>query len=128
MSDDSLPRAITVEQQTVTAMVRLYCAEHHPNDNGVCRDCGALLQYAHARLAACPYGAGKPTCKACPIHCYKPEPREAMKTVMRFSGPRMLWRHPWLALVHLWKERFNRTPTRKAAQRARAAGVGERVR
>ena len=101
------------EKQTVAAMVRLYCAAHHPEGQGRCAECGALLAYAHARLDACPYAADKPTCKACPVHCYKPEPREAMKGIMRFAGPRMVWRHPWLAIVHLWKERFNKTPRRR---------------
>ena len=25
-----------------------------------------------------------------------------MKVVMRYAGPRMLWRHPVLAIRHLW--------------------------
>lgn len=107
------PRTIAIEQKTVAAMVRIYCAEHHPDSRGVCTTCGALLAYAHARLDACPYGADKPTCKTCPIHCYKPEPREAMRAIMRSAGPRMLWRHPWLAIVHLWKERFRKAPRRR---------------
>jgi len=32
--------------------------------------------------------------------------------VMRTAGPRMAWRHPWLSIVHLWKERFRRAPRR----------------
>jgi hypothetical protein len=119
-----VPRAIATEKKTVEAMVRLYCAEHHPDARGVCRTCGTLLAYSHARLDACPYGADKPTCKACPIHCYRPAEREAMRGIMRFAGPRMLWRHPWLAIVHLWKARFRQAPRRRGRQAAPAGTDG----
>lgn len=111
--------AIVTEKKTVAAMVRVFCAEHHPNARGECDACGTLLAYAHARLDACPYGDGKPTCKACPIHCYRPAEREEMRVVMRFAGPRMMLRHPWLSIVHLWKERFRTKPRLKKERRSR---------
>ena len=37
----------------------------------------------------------------CPTHCYKPEMRERVRAVMRYSGPRMLREHPVLAIAHL---------------------------
>jgi hypothetical protein len=37
--------------------------------------------------------------------------REKVKQVMRYAGPRMLWRHPLLTLGHLWDE-----VTRKPAE------------
>lgn len=111
-----IPRAIATEKKTVAAMVRIYCAEHHAGADPLCSTCAALERYSHARLDACPYGAGKPTCKECPIHCYKPAERDAMRNVMRFAGPRMMLRHPWLAAIHLWKERFHKTPRRKSSQ------------
>lgn len=105
-----VPRPIATEKTTVATMVRIYCAAHRHDTRGLCVDCGALLAYSHARLDACPYGADKPTCRECPIHCYRPAERAAMKDVMTFAGPRMMWRHPWLAAVHLWKERFRKVP------------------
>jgi hypothetical protein len=27
--------------------------------------------------------------------------RERVRDVMRYAGPRMMWRHPWLALAHV---------------------------
>ena len=36
--------------------------------------------------------------------------------VMRFAGPRMMLRHPWLSIVHLWKERFHKTPRRRSGR------------
>jgi hypothetical protein len=109
----TVPRPIATEKKTITAMVRIFCTEHHADDDPVCATCAALERYSHARLDACPYGEDKPTCRACPIHCYKPAERDAMREVMRFAGPRMMWRHPWLSVVHLWKERFHQTPRRR---------------
>jgi len=94
-------------------MVRLYCADRHGHAGGLCSSCDALLAYAHQRLDRCPYGEEKPACNQCPIHCYQPAKREAMREVMRTAGPRMLLRHPWLALVHLWKEHTRTPPPRK---------------
>ena len=113
-SAPNTPGAIATGKKTVAAMVRIYCAEHHDATDELCTTCAALKRYSHARLDACPYGADKPTCKACPIHCYKPAEREAMREVMRFAGPRMMWRHPWPSIVHLWKEWFRRKPRRRS--------------
>ena len=83
-------------------MVRLYCRNHHARgDRHPCAHCREFLAYARRRLAKCPYGSDKPTCANCPVHCYKPEPREFARAVMRYAGPRMTWRHPLLALLHL---------------------------
>ena len=67
----------------------------------MCAECDDLLGYARRRLAGCRYAAAKPTCAKCPAHCHKPEMRERVRAVMRYSGPRMLKRHPVLAAAHL---------------------------
>ena len=92
------------EHRTLECMTRIYCAHHHADRAGadLCPDCAELMRYARRRLEKCPYGASKPTCARCPIHCYKPAPRETVRGIMRFAGPRMTWRHPWLALVHVF--------------------------
>ena len=51
--------------------------------------------------AKCVFGEEKPACKQCPVHCYQPAKREEMKQIMRWAGPRMLWRHPILTVRHL---------------------------
>ena len=43
----------------------------------------------------------KTFCSNCRVHCYKPEMREKIREVMRFSGPRMLLCHPILAVWHV---------------------------
>ena len=43
----------------------------------------------------------KENCSNCKVHCYKPEMREKIRAVMRFSGPRMIFRHPVTAVHHV---------------------------
>ncbi|WED76343.1 nitrous oxide-stimulated promoter family protein [Aeromonas allosaccharophila] len=88
------------EQQTVSAMIRLYCQHHHQDPH--CSHCRQLRDFAHQRLRRCRYNHGnKPTCANCTIHCYAPAMRKQIQQVMKWSGPRMLLRHPWLTLRHL---------------------------
>ena len=82
-------------------MLRIACRDRHGTGAGLCPECDALLQYATKRLALCPYGADKPTCANCRIHCYGPRQREQVRAMMRYAGPRMLLRHPYLAVMHL---------------------------
>ncbi len=89
------------EQKTVQTMIRMYCSYHHSGDGELCDDCQYLSHYAEQRIERCPYGYDKPTCVNCTTHCYKYDMRERIRLVMRFAGPRMLFRHPYLALMHL---------------------------
>lgn len=92
------------EHRTMEAMLRIWCRaqEHAPAPGArLCSECRDFLAYAGRRLDKCPYGERKPTCATCPVHCYKAAPREHARIVMRFAGPRMVWRHPWLSLMHL---------------------------
>ena len=90
------------EHDTLVFMCGIYCKDHHqPQADGLCADCAELMRYAEDRLAKCPYGQDKPTCAKCPIHCYKKQPREQVRVMMRYAGPLMARRHPWKALVHV---------------------------
>ncbi len=97
------------EQRTIRAMLQIWCEArpgHRRSRHGaLCSGCAGLYDYASYRLLKCPYGEEKPTCKKCPIHCYTREKREQMHEVMRFAGPRMLLRHPVLAIRHLRDEK-----------------------
>lgn len=89
--------------------------DHRENDRAVSEAvssglCGrghyqALNAYADKRLDKCVFGEEKPACKQCPVHCYQPAKREEMKQIMRWAGPRMLWRHPILTVRHLMDDR-----------------------
>ncbi|MBN2473481.1 MAG: nitrous oxide-stimulated promoter family protein [Pirellulales bacterium] len=98
MSTDR-PR-IAREKRTLAAMVGIYCRAHHRTAGPLCAKCREVLGYAQRRLDCCRFGAEKPTCGHCPIHCYKPSMRAETRAIMRYAGPRMLLRHPILALRH----------------------------
>jgi hypothetical protein len=97
------------EEKTVEAMIRLYCRQHHSKLK-LCHDCGQLSAYARERLRKCPFQEGKTVCIKCKVHCYKPEMREQIRTVMRYSGPRMIYLHPVMAVFHLI-DRRRKEPT-----------------
>ncbi|KOO04230.1 nitrous oxide-stimulated promoter family protein [Vibrio nereis] len=111
---------LLTEHKTVCAMMSIYCRDHHGTKGNLCEECKELLAYAEVRLDRCPYGQDKPTCNKCPIHCYKPEPKVAMKAVMRYAGPRMLLPHPVLSARHLILERkaVPNKPPKNASNRA----------
>ncbi|EGU37717.1 hypothetical protein VII00023_01885 [Vibrio ichthyoenteri ATCC 700023] len=112
---------LLTEFRTVSFMIAIYCRDHHQQREkplqGLCCECHSLMSYAEQRLDRCAYGQHKPTCNRCPIHCYKPEPKEQMRQVMRYAGPRMLLPHPMLALRHLWHERKT-VPAKPAANQS----------
>lgn len=91
---------------TIAAMARMYCEGHaHPDRAPLCPDCTSLLAYATRRLERCVFGDDKPNCADCPVHCYRADMRTRIRSVMRWAGPRMLLRHPLLAIAHMIDER-----------------------
>jgi hypothetical protein len=102
-SESTMPekhRRMLREEKAVEAMIRIYCRGMHETRNTLCGDCGDLLDYARRRLDMCLFQEGKTSCGSCTVHCYKPAMRERIRDVMRYSGPRMLYRHPMLAFYH----------------------------
>jgi hypothetical protein len=108
------------ELATIQAMIRMYCRDQHGGHDGLCGECEALLGYARERLNRCPFQEGKTTCARCPVHCYKPAMRQRIRDVMRYAGPRMLYRHPVLTVRHLLDGR-RKEPIRRS-RRPGAAG------
>lgn len=98
---DIVMTRIEKEKRTVSLMIRIYCRRNCGTRTGLCKECSELEKYAHARLDGCRYGNGKGSCRRCPVHCYRPDMRDRIKAVMRFSGPRMLLYEPVEALRHL---------------------------
>jgi len=94
------------EKKTVGIMITMYCnAYHNTNNNELCNDCNSLLNYAIMRIDDCVFEVNKPTWEKCPVHCYEQDQRDNIKKIMRYSGPRMLFRHPILTIKHLIKNR-----------------------
>ena len=91
------------EKAIVYEMISLYCRKNHKTNkkDGLCKDCQAVYNYAVERTNKCPFMESKTFCQNCKVHCYKPEMREKIKVIMRFSGPLMIFYHPALAISHL---------------------------
>ena len=127
---DALKRKREREQEIVSQMIALYCKGNHSayrsvslreqgdemqqvpegaaireRDSGerrdLCPECAELEAYAHARSERCPFMEEKTFCSNCTVHCYRPEMRKRIRTVMRYAGPRMLFHHPVMAIRHM---------------------------
>lgn len=95
---------ISIEKQTVELMIKIYCRQHNDHKNVFCVECGKLREYAFMRLDKCPYGKNKPACRKCKTHCYEPSMRKEMIKIMRFSAPRMIYKHPIYTLHYILKK------------------------
>lgn len=89
------------EKETVSRMIRLYCKKQHGGKKELCAACAELEAYAMQRSDKCPFMEEKTFCSNCKVHCYKPEMREKIRAVMRFSGPRMIFVYPVMAVRHV---------------------------
>lgn len=88
------------EKETVSLMIAIFCRSHH-GGRALCPECAALDAYARQRSEKCPFMETKTFCSNCRVHCYKPDMREKIRAVMRFSGPRMIFHHPIMAIRHV---------------------------
>ena len=89
------------EKRVVGLMIKLYCKKKHHTKDSLCAECAQLEEYARLRSDKCPFMETKTFCSNCKVHCYKPDMREQIREVMRFSGPRMMFHHPILAIRHV---------------------------
>lgn len=98
------------EKRTISQMVALYCAGNHDAaarvkvahcGEPVCEKCVKVDAYAVGRTELCRNMASKTSCEQCGNHCYRPAQREEIRAIMRYSGPRMLTKHPIAAVRHL---------------------------
>jgi hypothetical protein len=88
------------EIETAARMIEIFCRDHHGRKEGLCRQCCELLDEVKKRLEKCPFKEDKPQCFQCAIHCYPPTLREGIRAVMKYAGPRMIFRHPMLTMRH----------------------------
>ena len=101
------------EKETVSFLIELYCHKKHGRKGSLCPECAALKEYAIQRSDKCPFMESKTFCSNCTVHCYKTEMREKIREVMRFSGPRMLFHHPIMAIRHVIESKKEKTGVRK---------------
>lgn len=105
----SLTRRERKDLRILALFTSVYCRAHHavprsalsatdeelrslPFDRyPVCAECAGFLAYAFERRLRCPLEE-KPSCKHCPVHCYRPGHREKVREIMRFSGRHLICR------------------------------------
>ena len=114
-------------------MIAMYCRGRHKSKKGqLCPECAELAEYVRQRREKCPFGDDKPFCSNCKIHCYKPEMRQKIAAVMRYSGPRLMFSHPVVAFAHLSEtiktKRAAAKEKRAAQNNAAASAKGEEKR
>lgn len=93
------------EKQTVSLMIKIYCNKKHHTKGELCEECARLNEYAMLRSDKCPFMETKTFCSNCKVHCYKPDMRAKIREVMRFSGPRMIFHHPVMAIRHVMESK-----------------------
>ncbi|MDO5425004.1 MAG: nitrous oxide-stimulated promoter family protein [Eubacteriales bacterium] len=103
------------EKELVSQMIALYCRKKHHTKKELCPECMELKNYASQRSEKCPFMETKTFCSNCKVHCYKPEMREKIREVMRFSGPRMIFHHPVTAVRHLIETKAEKRRQEKAS-------------
>ena len=88
------------EKETVSLMIAIYCRKKHGGKE-LCAECAVLDAYARQRSDKCPFMETKSFCSNCKVHCYQKDMREKIREVMRYSGPRMIFHHPVMAIRHV---------------------------
>lgn len=106
------------EKMLVSEMIALYCRRQHKTPKGsLCPECRQLHDYALTRIDKCPFMETKTFCSNCRVHCYRPDMREKIREVMRFSGPRMIFHHPVAAVRHVIETKAEKRRIEKGSQR-----------
>jgi hypothetical protein len=95
-------------KKTVGLMIGIYCRDNHnvsgKNNGALCSFCSKLRDYCYLKLDKCIYGKDKPVCVKCKTHCYSEPVRKEIKTVMRYSGPKMLLSYPFLTVRYICRK------------------------
>ena len=99
MKDPEVRRQM--EKEILSMMIGIYChGNHHTKKGELCPKCKEFEIYALDRTEHCPFMNTKTFCSACKVHCYSKEWRPYVKEVMRYAGPRLLFHHPVLTIMH----------------------------
>ena len=107
MSEQNADARIRRDLRTLQAMGSIYCKAHHadaPKDAaGMCEQCAETIRFTHERAAACPYDH-EGNCKDCAIKCNRGDQQRRIQSIMKYSAPRMLVRHPLMTLEYALKK------------------------
>ena len=92
LEQEQIRRKRLAEKETVSMMIDIL---YNGSEEGE-----ALKAYACSRIDKCPFMAEKTFCSQCRVHCYGQKEREQIREVMKYSGPRMLFRKPGMVIRH----------------------------
>lgn len=82
------------EKELIAVMIKIY-------EDGNHEDLSELKEYAFKRIDHCPRKQEKTFCSSCPIHCYQKVYRQQIRKVMKYSGKRIIFKHPIITIRHL---------------------------
>ncbi len=91
------------EKEIIHFMIKIYCKGHKHGGTPLCDSCKDLSDYSLMRVDLCPHIEEKTFCSSCKTHCFSEERREQIRTVMRYSGPRMLLYNPAMFFKHVFR-------------------------
>ena len=104
------PIEIQKDTDKLVRFLAMYCHAHHGhrlmepfifehpkvsatvvNGPSLCEECSKLLRHAIVMRVLCPLDP-KPKCRNCQQHCYRPLYKDQMETVMKYAGPRSIFK------------------------------------
>ena len=104
------PVEIQKDTDKLVRFLAIYCQAHHGHrllktftfsytrisakvveGPALCDECARLLRHAIVMRVKCPLDP-KPKCRHCSQHCYLPLYRDQMERVMKYAGPRSLFK------------------------------------
>jgi hypothetical protein len=77
----------------------------------LCPHCYEMVKMAEKHVSGCPHMAYKTFCHSCPKPCYPKAHLEKIRPMMRYSGPRLMLRHPVIAFKYfhgVMKAKYNK--------------------
>ncbi|MCD6580586.1 MAG: nitrous oxide-stimulated promoter family protein [Desulfuromusa sp.] len=106
-SNPPLTRKEKKDLKILALFTSVYCRDHHTAEikslsdlpeqlaslerYACCAPCREFLLYAIERRLNCPLEE-RPVCKHCQVHCYRPDYREKVRDIMRYSGKTLIKR------------------------------------
>ncbi|MGI6787136.1 MAG: nitrous oxide-stimulated promoter family protein [Acholeplasmataceae bacterium] len=95
-----MDKKVIKEKKTFDKMLKIYCKKKHSSTK-LCTECVEIQQYAHLKIEKCPFISDKPFCAFCKVQCYQKDMKEKIREIMKFSGPKMIFRAPIQSFKHI---------------------------
>lgn len=109
--NDNYLKKVSEDKKIISTMISIYCNgnSHKANEENkvkddICPNCKRLQEYAYSKIDKCPKlkSGKKAICGTCKNNCYMQDDElsNMMKAVMKYSGPRMILKHPLMTIKH----------------------------